>query len=123
MNFYEQAIAAQNEEIEENNFRTMQKYYRAIQSTKGRFFSVTFTKKDGSIRKMICRTGVKIGVNGNGSKTTWTNVKVYDIQKRAFRSFNLDSLQEFKCGNTYYRTVDDLHGKWLTSVKPNECVF
>jgi hypothetical protein len=122
MNF-EQAIQLQNQAELDNLHLTMQKYFKAVQSTKGRFFSVTFTKKDGSTRKMICRTGVKIGVNGNGHSTAWTNVKVYDIQKRAWRSFNLDSLQEFKCGSTYYRTVDGLQGKWITNVKPSERIF
>ena len=72
-----------------------------IKSTKGKFFSVEFVKADGTIRKMVCRLGVHIGVNGNGTPSSMNDMhlKVYDIQKQAWRSFRLDRLVSFKCGN------------------------
>ena len=73
-----------------------------IKQTNGKFFSVTFIKADGTERKMLCRLGVHLGINGNGkpSQMSDMNVKVYDIQKRAWRSFRLDRLVSFKCGNS-----------------------
>ena len=41
-----------------------------IKSTKGKFFSVTFIKKDGSVRKMTARLGVRKGINGKDLITT-----------------------------------------------------
>jgi hypothetical protein len=40
-----------------------------LKSTNGTFFSVSFVKRgDGSIRKMLCRTGVKKYTTGEGLK-------------------------------------------------------
>lgn len=72
-----------------------------IRKTKGKFFRVTFVKADGSIRNMVCRLGVKIGVNGNGKPYDDFQVRVFDIQKHAWRSFKLDRLIEIKCGQTF----------------------
>jgi len=70
-----------------------------ILNTKGKIFSVTFTKKDGSIRKMVCRTGVSKGVKGIGLKFD-PNAKnlmvVFDMHKKAFRMINLSTIQSFK---------------------------
>lgn len=72
-----------------------------ILATNGRFFSVSFVKKDGSLRKMVARIGVKKYLRGGENKlANHPNlVTVWDSQKRDYRSINLDTLQEFKCGN------------------------
>ena len=37
------------------------------EQTQGRIFGVTFEKKDGSLRQMVCRKGVRVGVKGTGA--------------------------------------------------------
>jgi len=37
-----------------------------IDRTNGKFFTIKFIKKDGTLRKMTCRTGVSKGVTGKG---------------------------------------------------------
>ena len=66
-----------------------------ISETRGKIFSVEFVKKDGSKRKMVCRTGVKKGTSGKGMK--YDPIKkgllpVFDMQKGAFRMINLETI-------------------------------
>ena len=39
-----------------------------IARSKGRYFGVSFVKKDGSFRNMVCRVGVRKGITGAGLK-------------------------------------------------------
>ena len=58
-------------------------------------FSVEFVKKDGSLRKMVCRLGVKKGVKGVGMSYDPTEkglLCVYDMQKLAFRMISLKTI-------------------------------
>jgi hypothetical protein len=65
-----------------------------IKSKNGRFFSVEFTKKDGTNRVMLCRTGVKKFLNPSAKpKKRNENIQVvYDVHKKAYRSFNYQSV-------------------------------
>ena len=79
---------------------------KIISYNSGRIFSVKFTKKDGSERKMVCRKGVKKGLTGGGAKYNPIErglIAVYDVQKGAYRSVNFDTLQEFKMGGISYK--------------------
>lgn len=71
------------------------KVLETIQETKGKIFSVEFTKKDGSIRKMNCRLNVKKGTNGNGLKFDPIKkglLPVFDMQNNGFRMINLKTI-------------------------------
>ena len=80
-----------------------------IESTKGKFFTVTFVKKDGTIRTMTARTGVKKGVNGNGLKfnPSERNLKVvWSCDAETFRMINLNTILGIKFkGKNYFNTV------------------
>jgi len=80
-----------------------------IESTKGKFFTVTFIKKDGTIRTMTARTGVRKGVNGNGLKfnPSERNLKVvWSCDAESFRMINLDTILGIKFkGKNYFNTV------------------
>ncbi len=76
----------------------------AIDSTKGRIFSVRFIKADGSIRKMICRTGVTSHLRGG--KSNHVNKPhlrtVFDLEIGQYRAINIDTLLEMKAfGETF----------------------
>lgn len=66
-----------------------------INSTKGRFFGVEFTKKNGEYRVMLCRTGVTKYLNPNAKPRKKNNEVqiVYDVHKKAYRSFRLESVK------------------------------
>jgi len=50
-----------------------------------RMFSVTFIKKDGSLRRMVARLGVRKGL-----------MVVFDMHKKEFRMINLNTIVELK---------------------------
>lgn len=65
----------------------------------GKIFTVTFVKKDGTVRTMNARMGVKRGVTGKGMKYDPLEkglVPVYDMQKGAFRMINFESVLSIK---------------------------
>ncbi len=70
-----------------------------ILATNGRFFSVSFIKKDGSERKMTARLGVKKDIKGVGLKFNPSErnlIVVFDIHKKAYRMINLSTILTFK---------------------------
>jgi len=64
-------------------------------ANEGKFFSVTFKKKDGTIRKLNGRLGVHF--QKKLQKPTTSNhykyIVVYDMQKQAYRNVNMDTVQ------------------------------
>lgn len=61
----------------------------------GRFFSAEFIKKDGSVRKLHGRSGVKKYLTGRGQ--SWNPedrgyLNVYDVQKEQYRMINTKTL-------------------------------
>lgn len=72
----------------------------AIKSNK--IFSVTFTKKDGSQRKMIARSGVKKHLKTGGTASTTSHIPkyftVFDMKIQQYRNINVETISAFKCG-------------------------
>jgi len=67
----------------------------------GRFFSVTFVKKDGSERKMVARCGVVKHTNGGSlSYDAYgrNHLPVWDVQNRGYRMVNCNTIKSLKCG-------------------------
>lgn len=77
-----------------------------IKSTRGKFFRVEFVKRDGSKRVMIARTGVQKNLTGKGlafEPSDYGLMTAYDVQKRAYRMVNLNTLLSFTCGKLSWR--------------------
>ena len=70
-----------------------------------KIFSATFTKKDGTTRKMLCKLGVKKHLKG-GVKTYDTEslnyLTVYSLDSRGYRTLNLNTLKEIKANGEVY---------------------
>lgn len=65
-------------------------------------FTATFVKKDGTLRVMNCRLGVKKGVKGIGlsyDPFKKNLLPVYDMQKRSFRMINVSTIRSLKAHN------------------------
>ncbi len=63
-----------------------------IKRNKGKFFTVTFVKKDGNIRTINCRTNVQKYTNGKGLKFDPIKknlLPVYDVQLNEYRFVNI----------------------------------
>jgi hypothetical protein len=85
-----------------------------VEKTRGRFFAVEFFKKDGSLRKMVCRAGVKKYVNGTGmsySPAKFGLMTVWDAQKKWYRMINLLTIQKLKCGDFEFTAKEQNHTK------------
>lgn len=78
---------------------TDKKVKELISQTKGKFFRVDFIKKDNSIRRMICRTGVKKALKKGVNVAKKANPElaiVWDGQKQEYRSFDTHRVLEIK---------------------------
>jgi hypothetical protein len=76
-----------------------------INRTRGKFFTVKFVKKDGSVRVMNARVNTKKGVNGSGMSydpAPKALKPIYDVKKGAWRMINLNTIFEVKCNGNIY---------------------
>ena len=76
-----------------------------IKDTKGKFFTVTFTKKDGTTRVMNARLGVKAYLRGGElpyNPEAKGLIPVYDMQKHDYRMVNINTISKLKIGNNEY---------------------
>ena len=66
-------------------------------NSNGKFLTVTFKKKDGTIRVMNCRLGVTKHLKG-GSSTLDPDkyITVYDMQSKGYRAIAKDSILDIK---------------------------
>ena len=82
-----------------NNRPSSDEMVKMIKSTKGKWFSCTFIKKDGSKRVMNGRIGCHKGVKGIGRNFKKENlVTVFDAQAKEYRMINVDTMLTFNCG-------------------------
>lgn len=63
----------------------------------GRFFSCSFIKKDGSVRYLLGRSGVKKYLRPNAKERAYNPqelgyLSVYDMQEKDYRLVNLQTL-------------------------------
>ena len=75
----------------------------AIASTNSRMFVVRFTKQDGTERTMYAKTGIKRHLSKRPDKRVLQNtnpniVRVFDMESKSYKSFKLDSVLSFRCG-------------------------
>lgn len=77
-----------------------------IELTKnGNIFSVQFVKKDGTLREMVCRLGVKKHLKGgtlNYDAKSRGLLPVFDMQKQAYRMINTKTLISAKINGVNY---------------------
>lgn len=73
------------------------KIYNSIYDSKGRFLSVEFIKKDGSIRKIHGRLGVKKYLAGGSCKLDKNKFIIfYDLHAKGYRAINKASILSVK---------------------------
>ena len=75
------------------------------------FFSVDFIKKNGDLRKMVCRLGVKKGVKGVGMSYNPTEkglLCVYDVVKKGFRMIVINTIQKIQIRGNRIEDITEL---------------
>lgn len=71
----------------------MENLDQIIENSEGKIFGVTFTKKDGSIRVMLCRLGVTKYLKGGKSTLDPTKyITVYDMKNQGYRAINRETI-------------------------------
>jgi hypothetical protein len=80
-----------------------------INSTKGRFFTAHFIKKDGSNRRMTARIGVQKGVKGTGHamgpEAALKYRNVWDSGELDFRKINITTVYKLVVNKERYLVV------------------
>jgi len=75
------------------------------QTIGNKIFSVSFVKKDGTVREMVCRFGVTKHLKGgemNHDPMELGHLVVFDMQKEAYRTINWNTVKQIKFeGKTY----------------------
>lgn len=78
-----------------------------LKSSNSRMMTITFVKKDGFIRKIYAKTGVRTSKGKvRSTKKRKQNPSifiVFDCQLKEKRCFRLDSVLEVLCGDMIYR--------------------
>lgn len=77
-----------------------------IQKTRGKIFSATFVKKDNTRRRMVARLGVTRHLQGGKrayDPDKYNLVPVFDMENQGYRSINLETIEEFRCGREVVR--------------------
>jgi hypothetical protein len=80
-----------------------------IFDTKGKFFTVTFIKKDGSERVMNARLGVKKYLKGGTlayDPAEFNYITVYDMGAKGYRMVNANTIKNLKIGKNEYIIPD-----------------
>ena len=84
---------------------TKQQAEDMIKASKGKIFTVTFIKKDGSTRVMNARLGVKAYLQGGKLPYNPEEkglLALFDIQAKGYRMLNLSTITELTIGKKTY---------------------
>ena len=84
------------------------KVMELIDNNSGKIFTAIFIKKNGDVRKMICRTSVSKGVTGKGMSYDPKSrglVCVYDMQGQSFKMINIKTMSNINIGGIKYNVV------------------
>ena len=76
-----------------------------IKATKGKFFTVWFIKKDGTLREMNARLGVKAYLKGGELPYDPEEkglIPVFDVQKKEYRMINWTTIKKIRIENREY---------------------
>lgn len=78
--------------------------YNLIKSTNGKIFSVTFLKKDNTLREMVCRLGVTRHLQGGEDNKAHLPqyINVFEMASEKYKTVTLDTITKIGySGNTY----------------------
>ena len=73
-------------------------------ATQGKFFKVTWYKKNGDLREAVAQTNVRKGINGTGRLWTDGDNQLTAYEKATGRRIVIttDRVVEFQCGKVHH---------------------
>ena len=70
----------------------------------GKIFSVSFIKKDGTERTMVCRLGVQKHLTGGKNVNDPSqHLTVFDMHKKAYRNVALGTIYRLRCKDVFIK--------------------
>lgn len=83
------------------------KVLKVINDTNGKIFAVKFIKKNGAIRVMLARLGVRKDLKGgtNGASEKNSLISVWDMAANGYRMINLETLITLNASGEHYEVV------------------
>jgi hypothetical protein len=87
-----------------------------LKNSKGKIMTIAYRKKDGTLRTINTRTGVKKDITGKGltyNPDEYGYVILWDLNKKAYRTVNLDTVTTLKGGGEIYKIQETLDRKPL----------
>jgi len=79
--------------------------YVKIMNSNGKIFTAEFIKKNGDLRSMNCRLGVKKELSGKGMSYKPLQkllLPVFDMQKNEYRMINLNTMYSLQIDSNIY---------------------
>lgn len=77
------------------------------EASKGKFFTVRFVKKDGTVRTMHCRLGVtKHSKGGENHLSPAQFLTVWDLNAKGYRAVNKDTILSVTVGGISYLNTE-----------------
>ena len=81
-----------------------------LKEQKGRFFSISFIKKNGKVRNLTGRLGVKSyrkTTDRKSSANRYDNpyILVFDVQKKGYRMVNMNTATEIKANKQTFEVI------------------
>jgi hypothetical protein len=87
-----------------------------LKNSKGKIMTIAYRKKDGTLRTINTRTGVKKDITGKGltyNPDDYGYVILWDLNKKAYRTVNLNTVTTLKGGGEIYKIQESLGRKPL----------
>lgn len=87
---------------------TTENAVKLIKATNGQIFTAEFEKKDGTIRQMNCRLGVKKHLKGGEmayDPQEYDLLPVFDVQKKDYRMINTSTLRRVTVEGQSYEVI------------------
>jgi hypothetical protein len=77
------------------------------EQAKGKFFTVRFVKKDGTVRTMHCRLGVtKYSKGGDNHLNPAQFLTVWDLHSKGYRAVNKDTILSVTVDRTSWLNLE-----------------
>ena len=74
------------------------------EKVQGKIFSVSFIKKDGTERTMVCRLGVQKHLTGGKNVNDPSqHLTVFDMHKKAYRNVALRTIYRLRCKDVFIK--------------------
>jgi hypothetical protein len=84
------------------------KVLKKIEDAGDAVYSVVFKKKDGTKRTMMAKQGVQHNLKGGVNKVIKDSndyISTFDVEKFAYRTINLATVERLKIHGTIYKVV------------------